>query len=91
MTTSPSTFGTMRRTCAVLFFSTLVIPYGHACRAPPIAQMVTPEQQIAMATNVSVAKVVRATPTSIPNAGGRPSVTYEFDVQERNSSRSFGV
>lgn len=46
-------------------------------------QVVTPEQQIAIATDVSVARVIRATPSPIPASGGRPSVEYEFEVQER--------
>jgi hypothetical protein len=44
---------------------------------------VTPEEQIALATDVTLAKVIWATPSSISNFGGRPPVEYEFEVQER--------
>ena len=69
--------------CAALLLGILASPSSRACRAPPREQMVTPEAQIAMATDVSVAKVVRAAPTSIPGGGGRLTVEYEFEVQER--------
>jgi hypothetical protein len=67
----------------LVLLTTLAIPLSHACRVPPQEQVVTPEQQIAIATDVSVAKVIRATPSAIPTYGGRPSVEYEFEVQER--------
>jgi hypothetical protein len=78
-----STFGPVRRTCAMLLLGTVVSPITHACRAPPREQVVTPEEQIALASDVSVARVVRAIPSPIPSLGGRPVVEYEFDVQKR--------
>lgn len=78
-----STSGRLTFTCATLLLGILVSPNSSACRAPPRAQVVTPEEQIARATDVSVAKVVRATPLPGPVPGMRPSIEYEFEVQER--------
>lgn len=50
---------------------------------PPIAQVVSPEQQIAMATDVSVARVTEAIPSPLLSGGGRQSVDYTFEVQQR--------
>lgn len=74
-----------KRLCTVVLLNAIGIPFADACRMPPLTQVVTPEQQIAIAADVSVAKVIRATPSSIPASGGRPSVEYEFAVQERIS------
>jgi hypothetical protein len=79
----PQKLGTVKRSCVVLLLNTLVVPFSHACRTPPMEQVVTPEQQIAIATDVSVARVIRATPSPLPASGGRPSVEYEFEVEER--------
>jgi len=79
----PSTTFLKSQLYATLLLGILASPSSLACYAPPREQMVTPEAQIAMATDVSVAKVVRATPTSILGGGGRPTVEYEFEVQER--------
>jgi hypothetical protein len=56
---------------------------GQACRVPPVAQVVSPEQQIAMATDVAVARVVEAIPSPLRSGGGRQSVDYTFEVQQR--------
>lgn len=69
--------------CAVLVLNMIGISASYACRTPPSQQVVTPEQQIAMATDVSVARVVKATPSPIPANGRRSSVEYEFEVVER--------
>lgn len=53
------------------------------CYAPPREQVVTPDEQIALATDVSVAKVIQATPSHALALGARPSVEYEFEVQQR--------
>jgi len=82
MTILPLT-AAMSRICAALLLCILASPSSHACAIPPFKQLVTPDEQIAMATEVSVAKVVRATPTPIPGGGGRQTVEYEFEVQER--------
>jgi len=58
-------------------------PSSQACAIPPAEQVVTPEAQLTLATDVSVAKVVRATRTSPTGVRGRPTVEYEFEVQER--------
>ncbi|WP_313169726.1 hypothetical protein [Massilia oculi] len=79
----PSTTFLKSQLCAALLLGILASPSSRACRVPPLEQMVTPEAQIAMAVDVSVAKVVRETPTSIPGGGGRLTVEYEFEVQER--------
>lgn len=68
---------------AILLVGTLASTVSHACYTPPREQVVTPEEQITLATDVSLAKVIRATPSPIPSFGGRPSVEYEFEVQER--------
>lgn len=77
--------GAVRRICAVLMLNVIGIPFSHACRTPPLKQVVTPEQQIAIATDVSVARVIRATPAPLSAGGGRPAIAYEFEVQERIS------
>lgn len=82
MSMLPLTPGWMQRACAVMAFGALVIPDSLACHAPPREQVVTPEEQIAMATDVSVARVVRATP-STPRGRGRQAVEYEFEVVQR--------
>ncbi|MBB6133605.1 hypothetical protein HD842_001716 [Massilia aurea] len=56
---------------------------GQACSVPPVEQVVTPEQQIAMATDVSVARVVEAIPSPLRSGSGRQSVDYTFEVQQR--------
>lgn len=58
-------------------------PVCHACYAPPREQVATPQEQIALAIDVSVAKVVRASPSPGLAFGGRPSIEYEFEVQQR--------
>jgi hypothetical protein len=68
--------------CATLLLGMLVSPASHACYAPPREQLVSPDAQIALATDVSLAKVVRATPLRA-SAFGRPPVEYEFEVHER--------
>lgn len=77
--------GAVRRIAAILMLNMIGIPFSHACSTPPLKQVVTPEQQIAIAADVSVAKVIRATPSPLPAHGGRPSIAYEFEVQERIS------
>jgi hypothetical protein len=67
----------------ILLLGTLVSSASHACRIPPREQVVTADEQIALATDVFVAKVVRATPLPPPDFDRRPSVEYEFEVQER--------
>ncbi|MEF9926821.1 MAG: hypothetical protein RR775_17720 [Massilia sp.] len=67
----------------ILVVGTLASSASHACRLPPREQVVTPEELLALATDVTLAKVIRATPSPIRNSGGRPSVEYEFEVQER--------
>ncbi|MGI4721304.1 MAG: hypothetical protein ACRYGO_09745 [Janthinobacterium lividum] len=79
----PLTPGWMKRTCAILAFGALVSPDSLACYAPPRGQVVTPQEQIAMATDVSVARVVRATPSTAQKGGGRQAVEYEFEVVQR--------
>lgn len=67
--------------CVFSFFI-LSIPSSHACRVPPREQVLTPDEQIEMAVDVSVAKVIRSS-TSFPSYGSeRHAVTYEFVVQE---------
>lgn len=83
MFTAMSKRGVVRRTCFVLLLNTLLIECSHACRMPPRGQVVTPEQQVASATDVSVARVIGARPSTVATYGGRPSVEYEFEVQER--------
>lgn len=83
MTKRFSSLPSARHGFAMLLLGTLVSPVSHACYAPPSHQVVTPDQLIAMATDVSVARVVRATPSSAPAYGGRPSVEYEFEIQRR--------
>lgn len=78
-----STFGSVKRTCTTLLLGSLVSPLGLACYAPPSEQVVTPDEQIALATDVSVAKVIRAIPSLAIALGARPSVEYEFEVQQR--------
>lgn len=56
---------------------------SQACHRPPAEQIVTPDQQIALATDVSVARLIRATPTALLTPGGRAPVDYEFEVQQR--------
>ena len=68
---------------AILLIGTLASSVSTACRAPPREQLVTPEEQIALATDVTIAKVVRAIPLPIPSFRGRPSMEYEFEVHER--------
>ncbi|BDT56762.1 hypothetical protein MasN3_02560 [Massilia varians] len=75
--------GAASRMCAVLALNLIGISASYACRTPPSQQLVTPEQQIAMATDVSVARVVKATPSPLPANGRRSSVEYEFEVLER--------
>ena len=48
-----------------------------ACRMPPRQQLMSVEEQIALATDVTVAQVVRAVP------GEMSSVDYTFVVRER--------
>lgn len=76
-------FGLAKPSYVILLVGTLASPVSHACYAPPGEQMVTPEEQIASGTDVSLAKVVRATASPILNFGGRQSIEYEFEVQER--------
>lgn len=78
-----SKFGLVKPSYLLLLIGTVSSSVSHACAVPPRQQMVTPEEQIALATNVALAKVVRATPLPMQNSGGRPSVEYEFEVQER--------
>lgn len=73
----------MKHASVALLLGLMVIPASQACYSPPREQIVTPDEQIAMATDVSVAKVIRATPAGVPNSGGRPSMEYEFEVQQR--------
>jgi hypothetical protein len=80
---SISKFCLVKPSYVILLVGTLVSSVSHACRVPPREQVITPEEQIALATDVTLVKVVRATPSPIPNSGGRPSVEYEFEVQER--------
>lgn len=75
--------GWMRRTCAILAVGALASPASHACFAPPREQVVTPEEQIALASDVSVARVVRATASAARKGGGRQAVEYEFEVVQR--------
>lgn len=87
MITLFSRFGPAKPAYAILLLGILASPGSHACFAPPMEQVVTPDEQIALASDVVVARVVRATPLapllSHSNGGGRPAVEYEFDVQER--------
>ena len=83
MSTRSSIFDLLDRTCAVLVVGVLLSPDSHACSAPPRAQVATPEEQVAMATDVSVAKVVRATPSAAWSGRGRQPVEYEFEVVQR--------
>ncbi len=78
-----STSGWAKRRCAALLFGTLISPAAYACYSPPREQVVTPDEQIAMATDVVVAKVVRETISPVPAFGGRANVDYEFEAQER--------
>jgi len=77
----------VHRTGAALVFALtcnlMVSAPGQACRMPPVAQVVSPEQQIAMATDVSVARVTEAIPSPLMNSGGRQSVDYTFEVEQR--------
>lgn len=73
----------IKRSCVALLLGALASPLGHACSVPPREQVVTPEELLAFATDVSVARVVRATPSPVPAYGGRQSVEYEFEVQQR--------
>lgn len=75
--------GWLKRACAVMAFGALASPDSLACAAPPREQVVTPEEQIAMATDVSVARVVRATPLTARKGGGRQPMEYEFEVVQR--------
>jgi len=75
--------GWMKRSCVILGFGVAMIPDSQACRAPPREQVVTPEELVAKAADVSVARVIRATPSTAPNGGGRPTVEYEFEVVQR--------
>lgn len=83
MTTRSSTFGPATRAGAVLLLGLLASAASQACGAPPREQVVTPDEQIALATDVTLARVIRATPSGLPNFGGRQSMDYEFDVQQR--------
>ncbi|GAB3380448.1 hypothetical protein [Massilia agri] len=76
-------FNMVRHACAALVLGVIASPASWACRAPPREQVVTPQELIAKASDVSLAKVVRATPLSGATGGGRPSVEYEFEVQQR--------
>ena len=67
----------------MLLLGALVSPVSHACRVPPRQQLVTPDEQIAMATDISLAKVVSVNPSATLAGGWRPSVDYAFQVQER--------
>lgn len=61
---------------------------SHACRAPPAAQVPSADQQLAGARDVSVARVVRATPLE-----GR-GMSYDFEVLRRLSGperREFSI
>ena len=77
----------VHRTGAALAFelacNLMVSPPAQACSMPPGAQVVSPEQQIAMAPDVSVARVTEAIPSPLINSGGRQSVDYTFEVQQR--------
>ena len=77
----------VHRTGAALAFALacnlMVSAPGQACRMPPVAQVVSPEQQIVMATDVSVARVTEAIPSPLINSGGRQSVDYTLEVQQR--------
>lgn len=83
MSTLFSPFCRARLAGVTLLLGTLVSPLSHACFAPPREQVVSPDELIALATDVSVARVVRATPSPVPAFGGRRSVEYEFEVQQR--------
>ncbi|MBQ5962744.1 hypothetical protein [Massilia sp. ZL223] len=78
-----STSGRLTFACATLLLGILASPDSSACRALPRKQIVTPDEQIAIATDVSVARVVRATPLPVPVPGMSPDIEYEFEVQER--------
>ncbi|MEM8513888.1 hypothetical protein RCH14_003224 [Massilia sp. MP_M2] len=77
----------VHRAGAALAFSLacnlMVSAPAQACRVPPVAQVVSPEQQIAMATDVSVARVTEAIPSPLWSGGGRQLVDYTFEVQQR--------
>ena len=75
-------FGLARHSGILLLLTALASPATQACRAPPRQQMVTPDEQIAMATDVSLARVVSVIP-SATLGGWRPPVDYTFQVQER--------
>lgn len=75
--------GWMKRACVALAVGAFAVLEAHACHAPPRAQNVTPEELVAMATDVSVAKVVRATPSAAWSGRGRQPVEYEFEVVQR--------
>src|SRR5471030_610153 len=55
----------------------LEVPACWACRAPPREQLVSVDEQIMLASDISVATVVRATPT----VDGK--IEYKFLVQKR--------
>ena len=83
MITLFSSFGRARLSGITVLLGALLSPPSHACFAPPREQLASPDELIALATDVSVAKVVRATPAPVPAFGGRRSVDYEFEVQQR--------
>jgi hypothetical protein len=74
--------GALKRTCVTLLLGTTACSFSYACHAPPREQIVTPDEQIALATDVAVAKVVRETVSSTLAFGVRPPVEYEFEVQQ---------
>ncbi len=83
MSTRSTGFDMMRLTYAVLVLGVMASPASWACRAPPREQVVTPQELMEKASDVSLARVVRATRLPGPTGGGRPSVEYEFEVQQR--------
>lgn len=78
-----STISPHARCSVIWLLGALASPASHACHAPPREQLVTPAEQIALATDVSLARVVRATPSSSFLSGTRPPFEYEFEVQQR--------
>lgn len=83
MIASISKFCLVKPSYIILLVGTLVSSVSHACRVPPREQVIIPDEKIALATDVTLAKVVQATLSPIPNSRGRPSAEYKFEVQGR--------
>lgn len=83
MITLLSKWGTPNRTCALVLAGTLISANAHACYAPSAGQTMTPDELIAQATDVSVARVIRAIPLPAAAPGERVPVEYQFDVDQR--------